>query len=79
MEDQVKLLSSELEHLRQSRIQLSQQLADARQRMQTAQAKDKDRAQRLDEELAGVREQLKALQERNKQVGHRDSKQNLHY
>ena len=63
--------------MRQSRIQLSQQLADARQRTQIAQSKDKDRAQRLDEELAGVREQLKAAQDRNKQVGHHDGQQKL--
>ena len=67
-EETLSELRSQIDTLQQSRIHLSQQLAEARHKLQLAVSQDKERADKTDEKLRETRAQLQASIQRENKV-----------
>ena len=59
MEEKITELQRVIENLQQSKVHLSQQLAEARHRAQTVVSQDKERAEKAEELLGEIRTELK--------------------
>ena len=67
-EETLSELRTQIDTLQQSRIHLSQQLAEARHKLQLAVSQDKERADKTDEKLRETRAQLQASIQRENKV-----------
>ena len=67
-EETLSELRSQIDTLQQTRIHLSQQLAEARHKLQLAVSQDKERADKTDEKLRETRAQLQASIQRENKV-----------
>lgn len=65
-------LEKEVQSLQDTRIHLSQQLADARQKLHNAVSVDTERAEKCEDTLRGTMEELRAAKDRENKVRERD-------
>ncbi len=61
-------MEEQLENLQQNKIYLSQQLADARHRVQSIASQDKDRAEIAEEQLKKTRKDLEIIAKNKEEV-----------
>ena len=67
-EEKLSELRTQIDTLQQARIHLSQQLAEARHKLQLAVSQDKERADKTDEKLRETRARLEASIQRENKV-----------
>lgn len=68
MEERLTRQTGQIEELSQSRVHQAKQLAEARQRVQASQMKERDEMEKLEGELKTARKELENVKEKSKEV-----------